>query len=84
MDDVESNVVQFPGMTALTVEPDVEMPIPTANVLEGAVNADLKDVVICGRDKEGNFYLASSSNNLPNVLWLLELARFHLVANGPD
>lgn len=79
-----AEIVQFPGMTALVVEPDVEMPIDPNLVLEGAVNANLRDIVICGRNENGEFYLASSSNNLPNVLWLLEIARFNLVANGPD
>ena len=81
---MSDNVINFPSAVPFTIEENVEIPIDTSKVIEGALMANLKDVVIVGHDQNGDVYLASSSNNLPNVLWLLEIARFNVVANGPD
>lgn len=79
-----ADVIQFPGTTEFVVEEGVEHPISVDGVIEGVLKADLKELVVVGRMPTGEIYLASSSNNLPSVLWLLEIARFNVVANGPD
>lgn len=58
-----SNVVKFTGITRL--------PVPVSDVLQGANDAELSEVVICGYDAEGDMYFASSEPDGPSVLWLL-------------
>ena len=54
-------------MTQLYIDPD--------KVLKGAIG-ELEDCVVIGFEKEdGEIYLASSSANGPEILWLLEKAK---------
>lgn len=53
--------------------------IPPGRVLDRALAADLKDVVVIGTDKDGNFYFASSIAGAEPVVWLLERAKFKLM-----
>ncbi len=61
-------MVNFPGATRLD--------IPVDKVLEGAVDADLKGVVIIGEDQDGELFLASSMQDASKMIWLIELAKF--------
>lgn len=46
--------------------------IPAERVLQAALDAGLESVVICGFDKEGNEYFASSIADGADVVWLVE------------
>ena len=61
-----SNVVDIGGVTTLPIDP--------SKVLTGAPD-DLKEVLVIGHDKNGEFYFAVSDPNRPKILWLLENAR---------
>ncbi len=68
-------VVYFDGQTKLD--------IPADRVLETAVGT-LDSVVVIGYDKEGNEYVAASTSNLPDVLWLLERAKKMLLEHNEE
>lgn len=56
--------------------------VPPERVLEGASEADLAEVVICGWDHDGEFYFASSQGNGGDTLWLLAMAQKKLLDMG--
>ena len=68
------NVVEFPGQTFADLEPE--------KILAGAIEADLENVVVIGRDRAGNHYMASSSGRCPDILWLLKIAEARVLAEG--
>ena len=49
--------------------------IPIERVAQGAIDNGLKVLVVCGIDKDGDFYFASSTADLDAVLMLLERAK---------
>jgi hypothetical protein len=63
-------VINFPGPTRLDLDPD--------SVLQVAVG-EMSEVVICGFDKDGNQYFASSVADGGNALWHLERAKWALM-----
>ena len=62
--------IKFPGLTRLD--------IPVERVLNGALDADLDNVVTIGFGKNGDFYFASSLADGGNVAWLLTRALHNL------
>lgn len=64
------NVVRFRGITKL--------PIPASVVLDEAPR-DMTEVIIIGRQADGEFYFASSEADGGNVLWWLEMAKRKLI-----
>lgn len=60
-----ADVVKFPGMTRLNMNPD--------DVLNGALG-EMDQVVICGFDKDGKQYFASSVADGAEALWHLHRA----------
>jgi hypothetical protein len=67
-------VIEFPGTTRLRT--------PVPRVLASAAGAKLQDVVVIGRDEDGNLYLSSSSPDGPDVIWLIELAKRFIFATA--
>jgi len=67
-----SNVVNLGGATRLD--------IPAERVLNAALEADLSEVVILGRDQEGNEYFASSIADGADVVWLADRLKFKLIS----
>lgn len=65
-----SEVVKFPGVTRLDMDPD--------QVLAEALDK-MDQVVICGFDKDGNQYFASSVADGGQALWHLERAKWALM-----
>lgn len=65
-------VIDFPGETCLDIDPN--------KILTGALDA-LDEVVVIGYTIDGEFYLASSKGNGPDMLWLIELARGFVIGN---
>lgn len=70
-----SNVVIFPGITTLDLDPD--------RVLESALGK-LDGVVVVGFDKDGQEYFASSYADGGDVLWLFERAKKKLLEMPDD
>ena len=52
--------------------------IPAERVLNGALEADLEDVVILGKHSGGNYYFASSVADGGTVLWMWEKLKHEL------
>lgn len=65
-----ADVVRFPGITKLDLDPD--------DVLTKALG-QMEQVVICGFDKDGNQYFASSVSDGGTSLWHLERAKWALM-----
>lgn len=61
-------LVPFPGNTTLD--------IPPSDVLEGALEQGLEDVIVIGFKEDGALYLASSSGDLLRILGTLNMAKF--------
>lgn len=64
-----AEIVSFPGGTMADV--------PVENVLNGAVNADLKEAIVIGRDQDGEPFYASSLGDAGHIL--LEIEKFKKV-----
>lgn len=75
-------VIQFSGTENVTnyLSEDNDSPVPIENVLQGAINEDLKEVIVIGRGQDNQFYMASSSGNTGKLLSLLEGAKTVVVS----
>lgn len=69
----DDKVVEFPGVSRLDLDPD--------RVLRKAVG-EMRQVVICGEDKNGRLYFASSLADGADILWWMERAKFALMEFG--
>lgn len=67
----KSNVIQLPVITRLDLDPQ--------SVLEGAVEAELTGIVICGYTKDGEEFFAASFADGGEVLWLIERLKMKLL-----
>ena len=56
-----------------------KLDVPPKRVIEGAVEANLKSVVIIGFDEDGDEYFASSIADGGTVMFLMERAKFKLL-----
>jgi len=65
MDD--DNIVFLDNQTTLDIPPE--------RVINGALEANLKAVVIVGWDEQDNLYLATSPGSNAESIYLLELAK---------
>lgn len=65
-----ADVIDFNGLTTLDINPD--------KVLQAALGA-LSDVVICGKDKNGDFYFASSKGEDAITNFYLDKAKYFLM-----
>jgi len=59
---------------------DTTLDIPPVKVCEAAMHADLSSVMVIGWDKAGQFYMASSSGDIGELLIMLELGKRETVA----
>jgi hypothetical protein len=69
------DVVKFAGISRHDLNPD--------DVLQGAIGK-LDEVVICGFDKDGNQFFASSVYDGGQSLWHLERAKWSLMKITDD
>lgn len=58
-----SKIINFPGSTKLPLGPD--------KILE-QLKGELNGFVICGRDRNDDIFFASTYNDGPSILWLME------------
>ena len=70
-----TNVIPFNGVTRLDLDPDT--------VLENT-KGKLEGFVICGYDKNGEEYFASTYADGGDVLWLLERLKLRLLTIEVD
>jgi hypothetical protein len=70
-----AEILLFPGVTRLPIEPD--------RVLE-SVLGKLDEAIVVGTNKGGDFYFASSVPSGPEALWLLERAKHKLMTVTDD
>lgn len=68
----EDNVIAFPGQTFNELQPEM--------VLEAAKETKLDCVLILGISPEGGTYSASSTGDVPEILFMLERFKHHLLA----
>lgn len=67
-----AEIIKFPyGPTSL---------VPCKVVLQGALQADLEDVLVIGTEKNGESFVSCSYGNVGKVLYLMERAKEHLMA----
>lgn len=66
-------VVELPVATLLD--------LPAERILKRAVEADLRIVIVIGRDQDGELYLAPTTSNLGSLLVLLERAKEAFLAS---
>lgn len=60
---------------------DSTLPIPCERVLNSALDAKLKEVVVAGWCEDGRFYFAMSETSAPNIGHVLDLAKATLIRN---
>jgi hypothetical protein len=70
------DIVLFTGMTKGPVEPE--------RVLQGAIAADLGDVLVLGYAGDGSLYIGSSNGNIGSALLLMEEAKTYMVRLAVD
>jgi hypothetical protein len=76
VDNMEPNVIIWPGITTLDRNPE--------QVLQAALDKGLDQVVIIGFDKEGGEFFASSQADGGDVLWHLQRAIHNLMKITDD
>lgn len=59
----------------ITLNVTTVLPIPVEKILSGAATEDLADVFVIGRRKNGKLYLATSTPDGGDLLWLMEKAK---------
>lgn len=64
-------VIELPCFTKLD--------IPSERVLNGAIDAGLKKVLVLGIEEDGELYAACSSADKVQVLYLIEMFKFKLL-----
>lgn len=55
--------------------------IPVDRVLDGAKESDLREILIVGRTKNNELYIASSLAKRSEILWGIELAKKQLLSD---
>ena len=65
------NIISFKGTTIGE--------IPVEKVLEAAKSAGLENVLVVGRKINGSMYMASSTGDNKEILWLIENLRHYLM-----
>lgn len=70
-----AEIIQLDQPTLADVEP--------AQILRGAIAADLDDVLVIGWTAEGELYAASSTADATEHVWLMEKLK-HAILSGDD
>ena len=73
-------------MTAEIITPsfNTRLDIPVERVLDAAKDAGIEMVLVLGRTKEGELYMAASTGDAPEILWLIECAKVHILDPNRD
>lgn len=68
---MNDNVCMFTGETYLD--------IPSDRILKSAIDENIENVIVLGRDPEGRLYFAASSGDVAEILLMLEVAKRDLL-----
>ena len=60
---------------------DTTLPVPSDRLLQAAIDADVRDVVLIGYDADGKLWFSSADPDVGHVMWQLELAKRFLLNN---
>lgn len=71
-----ADIIEFHGETRLDIAPE--------KVLSAAIEAELESVIVIGRDKDGNLYLAASGGDVFETNWLLDIAKQEILKMGEE
>lgn len=68
-------------MTAEIITPNFNttLDVPVERVLDGAAKGNLESVIVIGRTKDDELYLASSMSYGPEILWMIENAKGYVL-----
>ena len=66
-----SNVIDLPVVTRLDIPPE--------RILNKALAAELKEVMVIGTKEDGSLYFCASFGDGGNVLWLMERTKIELL-----
>ena len=66
-----SNVIELPVVTTLDIPPE--------RILNKALDAGLKEVMVIGTAEDGSLYFCASFGDGGNVLWLMERTKIELI-----
>ncbi len=66
-----SNIVNFPGATTV--------PVPAKTILDAALAADLKIVLVVGADQDGNLWTSSNRSETAELNLCLDFAKRKLL-----
>ena len=72
--DMSATVTILPCETTLD--------IPMDRVLEAAIGVGIEQGMVIGWNEEGLLYMASTTSNVPEMIFLLEKAKLQLLAGG--
>lgn len=67
----DDNIITFPGATMGEIAPDL--------ILDSA-KGKLTSVLLLGTDSKGNHFIASSTGDSAQLLWMIECFRFDLLS----
>lgn len=68
------------GDNVINLNVVTKLDLPPERILNAALEADLSEVVIIGRDQDGNEYFASSIADGADVVWLAQRMTLKLVS----
>lgn len=70
----ETPIIAKPALTVVPFTGSTSCDLPVDDVLVGAREAGLKEVVVLGLEPDDALFMATSSGRLPDIMWLLKLA----------
>lgn len=76
------NILKFPGVEEITMDEDFDSVGPQVSiddVLEGAKGNGLEDIILIGRNGEGQLFFASTHGSASKILYDLESAKYILM-----
>lgn len=59
---MNDNIIRFPGNTLCDLDVN--------QVLDGAKDSDIDELIIIGRQKNGEYYFASTTSDACQMLWM--------------
>lgn len=68
-----ADIINFPFIATAPVSPE--------EVIRGALETEFEEIIIIGVTKKDEPYLASSTSNIPDILFLIEKMKYELLAS---
>jgi hypothetical protein len=74
--DIETNIIEFPGETLLDIDP--------SKMLEECSKEELETALVVACRPDGSLFFASSTGDLYQMLWFLEVAKQEVLEMGTE